>query len=98
MVTFLKTRGHWVNRKHVQRLMRILGLAGTAPGPNTRRPHPPPTPAAQGLSVPVAGRGGNETEPGVEHGHHLHPAGAWFRLLGGSDRLVQPEGIDLENQ
>ena len=40
MVTFLKTRGHWVNRKHVQRLMRILGLAGMAPGPNTSRPHP----------------------------------------------------------
>ena len=32
------------------------------------------------------------TEPGVEHGHHLHPAGAWVRLLGGSDRLVQQEG------
>jgi putative transposase len=40
MVTFLKTRGHWVNRKRVQRLMRILGLAGMAPGPNTSRPHP----------------------------------------------------------
>jgi putative transposase len=40
MVTFLETRGHWVNRKRVQRLMRILGLAGMAPGPNTSRPHP----------------------------------------------------------
>ena len=40
MVTFLMTRGHWVNRKRVQRLMRILGLAGMAPGPDTRRPHP----------------------------------------------------------
>ena len=40
MVTFLKTRGRWVNRKRVQRLMRILGLAGMAPGPNTSRPHP----------------------------------------------------------
>jgi len=40
MVSFLKTRGHWVNRKRVQRLMRILGLAGMAPGPNTSRPHP----------------------------------------------------------
>ena len=40
MVTFLKARGHGVNRKHVQRLMRILGLAGMAPGPNTSRPHP----------------------------------------------------------
>ena len=40
MVSFLRTRGHWVNRKRVQRLMRILGLAGMAPGPNTSRPHP----------------------------------------------------------
>ena len=40
MVPFLKVQGHWVNRKRVQRLMRILGLAGMAPGPNTSRPHP----------------------------------------------------------
>jgi len=40
MVSFLKTRGHRVNRKRVQRLMRILGLAGMAPGPATSRPHP----------------------------------------------------------
>ncbi|MGL5048820.1 MAG: IS3 family transposase [Shewanella sp.] len=29
--------GHKVNRKYVQRLMRILGLAGMALGPNTSR-------------------------------------------------------------
>ena len=29
-----------VNRKRVQRLMRQIGRAGMAPGPNTRRPHP----------------------------------------------------------
>ena len=40
MVTFLETQGHRVNRKRVQRLMRLLGLAGMAPGPNTSRPHP----------------------------------------------------------
>lgn len=40
MVTFLKTCGYGVNRKRVQRLMRILGLAGMAPGPDTSRPHP----------------------------------------------------------
>ena len=32
--------GHTVNRKRVQRLMGVLGLAGMAPGPNTSRPHP----------------------------------------------------------
>ncbi len=40
MVAFLKTIGHTVNRKRVQRLMRDMGLAGMAPGPNTGRPHP----------------------------------------------------------
>ena len=40
MVVFLSGQGHEVNRKRVQRLMRILGLAGMAPGPNTSRPHP----------------------------------------------------------
>jgi putative transposase len=40
MVVYLKEQGHAVNRKHVQRLMRILGLAGMAPGPATSRPHP----------------------------------------------------------
>ena len=40
MVVFLKTEGHIVNRKRVQRLMRIMGLVAIAPGPNTSRPHP----------------------------------------------------------
>lgn len=40
MVVFLRRAGHHVNRKRVQRLMRKMGLAGMAPGPNTSRPHP----------------------------------------------------------
>ena len=40
MVVFLKAAGHTVNRKRVQRLMRHMGLAGMAPGPNTSRSHP----------------------------------------------------------
>jgi putative transposase len=40
MVLYLKEQGHTVNRKHVQRLMRVLGLAGMAPGPATSKPHP----------------------------------------------------------
>ena len=40
MVVYLKEQGHAVNRKRVQRLMRVLGLAGMAPGPNTSQPHP----------------------------------------------------------
>ena len=37
MVVFLGKVGHSVNRKRVQRLMRLMGLAGMAPGPNTSR-------------------------------------------------------------
>jgi putative transposase len=37
MVVFLDKRGHVVNRKRVQGLMREMGLAGMAPGPNNGR-------------------------------------------------------------
>jgi putative transposase len=40
MVVYLSTQGHTVNRKRVQRRMRLLGLAGMAPGPATSKPHP----------------------------------------------------------
>ncbi len=40
MVVWLGTQGYLVNRKRVQRLMRILGLAAIAPGPNTSKKHP----------------------------------------------------------
>jgi putative transposase len=40
MRQILIKKGYHVNRKRVQRLMRQLGLAGMAPGPNTSKPHP----------------------------------------------------------
>lgn len=40
MMVFLRGAGHLVNRKRVQRLMRGMGLAGMAPGPNTSKAHP----------------------------------------------------------
>ena len=40
IVVYLEQAGHRVNRKRVQRLMGVLGLAGMAPGPDTSRPHP----------------------------------------------------------
>lgn len=38
MSVVLRRDGHAVNRKRVQRLMRLMGLEGLAPGPNTSRP------------------------------------------------------------
>jgi putative transposase len=40
MTDELRAGGHDVNRKHVQRLMRVMGLEGMMPGPHTSRPHP----------------------------------------------------------
>lgn len=40
MRAYLRTQGFWVGRKRVQQLMRRLGLAGMAPGPNTSQRHP----------------------------------------------------------
>jgi putative transposase len=57
MVVYLRIRGYSVNRKRVQRLMRILGLAGMAPGPNTSLPHP------QHKIYPYLLRGVNVTRP-----------------------------------
>ncbi len=37
---YLWALGYKINRKRVQRLMLLLGLAGMVPGPNTSRPHP----------------------------------------------------------
>ena len=57
MVVHLAIKGHPVNRKRVQRLMGVLGLAGMAPGPNTSRPHP------QHKVYPYLLRGVNVTRP-----------------------------------
>lgn len=40
MTQFLRKNGFHVNRKRIQKLMRKLGLAGIAPGPNTSKKHP----------------------------------------------------------
>lgn len=39
MRDYLRRQGHKVNRKRVQRLMRVMGLRSVAPAPNTSRPN-----------------------------------------------------------
>src|SRR5215468_2055259 len=36
----LRKQGHEVNRKRIQRLMRVMGLEAVAPKPKTSEPHP----------------------------------------------------------
>jgi len=40
MTEFLRSQGFLVNRKRVQRLMRLMGLAAVYPGPKTSQAHP----------------------------------------------------------
>src|SRR3990172_99069 len=40
MVVALEAEGLTINRKHVQRLMQVMGIEGMAPGPSTSKPHP----------------------------------------------------------
>jgi putative transposase len=40
MKHYLRRLGHTINRKHVQRLMRLMGLEAIYPKPKTSRPHP----------------------------------------------------------
>lgn len=40
MTQWLRRQGYPVNRKRIQRLMRLMGLEGAVPGPHTSKPHP----------------------------------------------------------
>ncbi|MDR4499846.1 MAG: IS3 family transposase [Nitrospirales bacterium] len=40
MTVWLQEQGHPMNRKRIQRLMRLMGLEGVAPGPQTSIAHP----------------------------------------------------------
>jgi putative transposase len=40
LTSTLRNEGREVNRKRVQRLMRVMGLEAIVPGPHTSRPHP----------------------------------------------------------
>jgi putative transposase len=40
MISFLRRLGFRVNRKRIQRLMRLMGLEAIYPKPKTSRPHP----------------------------------------------------------
>ena len=94
MVVFLSGQGHEVNRKRVQRLMRILGLAGMAPGPNTSRPHP------QNKIYPYLLRGVAVKRPNQVWSTDI----TYIRLANGFAYLVavidwyRPEGFELEDQ
>jgi hypothetical protein len=69
MTAMLRAEGLTVNRKRVQRLMRLMGIAALGPKPKTTKPAPGhkifPYLAARHRHRPA--------EPGVGGRHHLHP-------------------------
>ena len=67
----LRQEGFDVGRKHVATLMRKMGIEALYRRPNTSRKHPRPS----GLPVPAAPPRRDPAEPGLGHGHHLHPDG-----------------------
>src|SRR5271170_5077947 len=91
MAAWLATQGHHVNRKRVQRLMRLLGLAAIYQRPNTEQAGS----SAQDLSVPAARARDRAGQSGVVLRHYLHPDGQGLSLPGGDHGLGKPRGAGV---
>ena len=91
MTQTLKAEGSAVNRKRVQRLMRLMGLESTAPKPNTSKPAPEP----RRIPLSTEESDGFSDQSGVGRRHHIHPDGARCRIPGGGHRLVFAAGARL---
>ena len=84
----LRDEGREVNRKRVQRLMRLMGIEAMAPKPKTSEPHPEHRVypyLLRGLAI-------SRREPGLGDGHHVHPDEVRLRVPGRDHRLVLASG------
>ena len=87
MRDYLCRLGYGVNRKRVQRLMRLMGLQSVAPKPNTSQA------VKQHKVYPYLLKGMTIDRPNqVVHRHHVHPSGKRVRLSRGRYGLVQSQG------
>ena len=84
----LSKEGCGINRKRVQRLMRVMGIEALVPRPGTSKAAP-----GHKLSLSAARRGDHRAQPCLGQRHHLYPDGARLSVSGGGDRLGQPGGI-----
>lgn len=85
MTVWLRDQGHNINRKRVQRLMRVLGLvrAAMVPGPNTvRNIHKPD------LSLLAQRLSGYSGQSGLEYRHNVYSFSAGLYVFGGHPGLV----------
>ena len=74
-----------VNRKRIQRLMRILGIEAHYPKPNLSRPQP-----GHEVTLPAARRGDRAAQPRLEHRYYLPSDTRRLSVSGRGDGLVQP--------
>ncbi len=73
----LNKEGRGVNRKRVQRLMRVMGIEALVPRPGTSKPAP-------GHKIyPYRWTGDHRAEPCVGGRHNLHPDGAGISVSRG---------------
>ena len=77
MTIWLSEQGEEVNRKRVQRLMRVMGLEAIYPKPRLSLAGR----GASDLPVPAAGREDRAAGSGLEHGHHLRADASGFMYL-----------------
>ena len=77
----LNKEGHAINRKRVQRLMRVMGLVALVPRPGTSKAAPRP----QDIPVSTAQRGDQRAKSCLGGGHNLRSDGARFSLSHGGD-------------
>ncbi len=87
----LKAQGQTVNRKRVQRLMRIMGIEALAPKPRTTVPAPEHTK----FPVLAAPSRDHSAQSGVGLGYHVHPDETGALLPGRRDGLVHAPGSVL---
>jgi len=78
MTSVLRRRGREINRKRVQRLMRLMGIRSLCPQPKTTTPNK----AHPVYPYLLARPSGHSTQPGLGGRHHLHPLQKRILVLG----------------
>ena len=84
----LAAEGCKIGRRHVKTLMRRMGIEALYRRPRTTKPEP----GHKIYPYLLARHGDRASEPGLGHGHHLHPDGAWLRVSRRRARLGNPPG------